>query len=141
MVVKGTIDKSQLKRIDSNEIRMLWAVDWWDGPQSGIAEYMGQRVYFNSFDEKFIQDPADPDDCKYLRIMAVFKLTPEQIASEEYWHNQFLENVGNSSHDFREETKDMKLKPEKEWQKFYQQYKERKKFILTQNDAIGWFEY
>ena len=42
-----TADHARLRQLDSTRIKLLFAMHWFDGPLSGLAEYEGRRVWFD----------------------------------------------------------------------------------------------
>jgi hypothetical protein len=40
------VDLSQAPQVDPSEINILWSVNYWDGPLSGILEWHGAQYWF-----------------------------------------------------------------------------------------------
>ena len=67
------------------DLTMLWHNGYYDGPLSGVAEYNGNKVYFDCIEEV---------DETGARIYGLYELSPEDIEYEEHWHNLFRDMVG-----------------------------------------------
>ena len=128
------------KQIPSTEITLLWHVDYWDGPLSGILLFANEYCWFKVIDNRFLEPTtchSNPlrigaiiDESEDPRKFIVIRLTAEQLLEEQYWHNLFCENVrGNTG-----------LRPREQWDNFYGPYKNRKPQDFSSNDILGWFE-
>jgi 3-isopropylmalate/(R)-2-methylmalate dehydratase small subunit len=40
-------DLSNVPRLDETAIRLIWSMEWWDGPLNGIVQYNGELCWFN----------------------------------------------------------------------------------------------
>lgn len=114
------------------ELKIVFAVNWWDGPLEGMCMHNNEKHWFYCEDE-------DNDS----RRFSIIKLTPEQIADEEKWHELFKEKVGESYpyvDGVRVKTTEQ-LKPQSMWNEFYDLYKLRKRpdYHLTEN-IVGYYE-
>lgn len=67
----------ELPRLDESRIRLLWHVDWWDGPLHGLAEYDGKKAWFA------FHDMDEPGRHYFYRL---YTLTEAQVAEAELWH-------------------------------------------------------
>ena len=41
------IDIAKLLQLDEREVHFLWRLDYYDGPLNGLAEYQGEKVWFD----------------------------------------------------------------------------------------------
>jgi hypothetical protein len=71
-----TADHARLPQLDSARIKLLFAMNWFDGPLSGLAEYEGRRVWF---------DFHHMDEEGLHFYYTLFPLTPEQNAAAVLW--------------------------------------------------------
>lgn len=104
--------------IKEEEIKIIFAVDWWDGPLSGVCIYNGEKHWFQATDEWYEEDKP------YWRRYAVIKLTPEQLAKEEAMHELYEEKIGDPRpYVDGVLTRDVSQKPKEMWHEFYDVYK------------------
>ena len=116
--------------------RLLWPLNYWDGPISGILEYQGRHYYFDRCDESDIEDETATWSRRYL----VYELSKEEFNEEMQWHNLFREHVGTHT-DYDEHGRtNHAVRPQSEHHKYYEKAKERTPRDYTQNKIIGWFE-
>lgn len=66
-----------LPQLDEARIRLVWHVDWWDGPLHGLAEYDGRKAWFA------FHDMDEPGRHYFYRL---FLLTNAQVAEAQLWH-------------------------------------------------------
>ena len=129
-------DLSDVPQIDRKDIKFIWYGNWWDGPIDGMLLYRNRKCWFDMFDKEESATWDNPSQ-RYL----VIELTAEQIETEEYWHNLFVENVG--SHMVPDENgvrhKD-RVKPRETWHEFYEPYKNREQADFSNNLVLGFFE-
>jgi hypothetical protein len=64
-------------------VTILWADDYWDGPLAGVALYEDRLHYFDT-----AWDP-EADDWTSPRRFRLWRLTDEQIATEQARHEAF----------------------------------------------------
>lgn len=77
--------------------QLMWCLDYWDGPLSGICCYNGDEHHFDMVKE-FVYNEEDEDgelDTCFCRVYAVIKLTNIQRAIEIYNHKVFQKYVGH----------------------------------------------
>ncbi|MCU0240192.1 MAG: hypothetical protein MUC29_12185, partial [Pyrinomonadaceae bacterium] len=86
----------ELPKIEKNEIRLLWADDWFDGVINGVLLYQNKKCRF-----EMIEENNDDNTQNFYRRYLIIELTERQLQEEEYWHKLFVENVG-SHFDFDE---------------------------------------
>ena len=119
-------------RIDAAMVRLLWAEDWFDGPLCGMAEVSGEGCWF-----QFVEEADDERADGWYRRYWLIRLSPEEVADEEYWHGEFTKYV-NSRYDFTRS--DNVVHPQSEWPKFYDRAASRTPRDLGGNPVIGWHE-
>lgn len=89
--------------------------------------------------EMIVENEAD--DPEWYRRFAVIRLTPEQIADEQYWHDLFRQHVGlHTDYGVDERRNHGAVLPQTGWNQFYDRYKERPKQDYSTNPVLGWFE-
>ena len=113
-----------LPQIPVNEVQIVWIVESWDGPRSGVLLYRGERCWFEVVAEN------NSDDAGWYRRFAVVELTREQAAEEQRWQELFEEKVGHHPN----------LQPRDRWPEFYEPYQHRTPVDVSRNQALGWFE-
>lgn len=116
------------------ELKIVFAVNWWDGPLEGMCMHNNEKHWFHCEDE----------DDSGLRKFSIIKLTTEQIADEEKWHELFKKTVGESYPyvDGVRVKETEPLKPQSMWHEFYDVYKLRKRteYHLNAENIIGYYE-
>ncbi len=130
----------KLPKINFDELKFLWANDWWDGAISGMLIYQNEKCQF-----ELICENDDTNSKDYYRRFLVIKLTVKQIEQEEYWHNLFKEKVGThydlDDNGVRQiETPAQNPKTEELHQEFYDAYQKSEKIDLSNNEFLGYYE-
>jgi len=122
-----------LSRIDRSSVRFLWHSSYWDDPQSGVLLHGGERCWFQVIEEN--------EGNEWFRRFLVVRLTDEQLREETSWHELFREKVGTHT-DYDEEEKRQvgALRPKETHHEFYDAYKDRQPWDLSDNTVLGWFE-
>ena len=77
-------DLSQLPRLDETEIHLLWYVDWWDGPLTGMVEYRGAKCWLRLHHEDE-SEVAGGGSSHYHYVL--YRLTQDQVEEAETWHS------------------------------------------------------
>jgi hypothetical protein len=129
-VTKDTIEK--IKKVDRDEVRLLWHVSYWDGPLTGLALYAGQKCWFQ------VVDPEAE-----TRVAVLRSLTKDQLAGEEEDHRLFQEHVGmNTDYDSSGNREVGHLRPVETRQVYYSAATgaEASRQSYGANPIIGWFE-
>lgn len=72
------------------DLKMIWHSGFWDGPLSGLAEYNGEKVWFDCVEDVDNQ----------IRRYAVYRLSTEELREVERNHKRFEKMVGyHCNHD------------------------------------------
>jgi hypothetical protein len=134
LIMKRT--KVNLHRAPRIEVKFLWHDDWWDGPLAGMCEHKGQKYFYFCHHENYRKTH------KYWRRYGVFKLTPDELVEAEYWHNLFVEKVGDHFDCDEGKRRSSELKPYDMHHEFYDAYKdyERPRYEEKQDRLIGFFD-
>jgi hypothetical protein len=121
--------------IPRSGVRLLWHCDFWDGPLSGMLLYQSEMCWYAMIVEN------EDDGEKWYRRFAVIRLTSEQAADEQYWHDQFRQHVGTHT-DYGDDERRTPgaVLPQQGWDAFYDRYNERPKPNYSGNLILGWFE-
>jgi hypothetical protein len=123
-------------RIDRADVHLLWHSAFWDGPLSGMVLYRGELCWCQMVAE------SDPDSAEWYRHFAVIRLSDEQRAEEQRWHDLFREKVGrHTDYDENQQRPVGELRPREEWPSFYDAYCERTPQDFSANEVLGWFEW
>jgi hypothetical protein len=94
-------------------MRMLWHVNYWDGPLSGLCLLNGRKHWFQIKGGVY-----DPDD--EAREFEIIYLTDEQIKAEDDRHNLWVKYVGeHCDYDEHNKRRDGDLRLRREWAQFY----------------------
>jgi hypothetical protein len=132
-MVRAASDGPEVDRgpaIDSKRVQILWHIDYWDGPLSGIASYMGKNYWF-----EVIDPDAEP------RAAILRSLTDAELAAEQQRHTLFVQNVGNhTDYDSAGKRSVGALRPSSTWDRYYKSAMataERPRY--DENPVVGWF--
>ncbi len=126
---------TKVTQIPRENVRILWHSGFWDGPLSGMLEYDGDQCWFEMFSEN------EDDDPTWYRRFAVIQLSPDQLADENHWQDQFRRHVGgHTDYDSGQERSHDSINPEEQWSQFYEKYKARAEPDYSPNRVLGWFE-
>ena len=111
-------------------VELLWAADYWDGPMAGLARHDGSDYWYEA--EAFDWD-TPPSERRYL----LYPMTDEELAAEHEAQRAFRKHVGtHTSYRDNRVVGRGKVRPESEWQKFYEKYEYRS---YADRPPIGWF--
>ena len=134
--ISGPDDYLRAPRFDRADVQLLWHVDFWDGPRSGMLAYRGEECWF-----QVVAESGD-DAADWYRRFVVLRLSPEQRAEERQWHELFRAKVG--VHSGNEEPGQRPpvgfLWPRERWREFYDPYRQRTPPDFSANVVLGWFE-
>lgn len=120
------MDVNHLDYPRADDVKILYADSWWDGPLSGMCQYNGESLYFNYIG----------GDDLYLYIAC--RLTPDQLQSEAERHNDFVKYVGD--HYCFTEDGSRNIKPPSEWHQFYDKYKDDPVSYYDESKIVIWFD-
>lgn len=114
-------------------VKLIYHIDYWDGPLSGVCEINGRRLMF-----KCIHDYHDVPN---WRIFKVFDLTPEEWADEDYRHKLFVENVGShTSYDSNDSRIFEPTQPQTQWDVYHKESKKIKTPNYDSKEILGYFD-
>ncbi len=128
--------------------RLLWHIDYHDGPRDGICEYNGKKYFFSQCDDWFYDEFGNNknqfDDGvrpSWRRRYVLIELTPEQLNEEMQTHKLFQQFVGvHTDYDAAGKRTVGETRPDTEWHKFYDVHENKPPKDYTKNKIIGWFE-
>lgn len=124
-------------RIERGDVRLLYHVDFWDGPISGLLVYRGEECWFAMVAES---DPDRSEEC--YRHFVILRLTAAQLAEEHSWHALFRQKVGTHTDDDGQGRRlPGALQPRDRWREFYDAYRRRTPPDFAGNEVLGWFEF
>jgi len=133
--LRDTQEYSKVSYLSQEEVKWLWINDYFDGPLEGMVE-VDSEMFLCKLAEEVEEEAAE----NWFRKYWIIKLTPDQLDTELYWHEEFCKYVGEHfvcSEDGSRKTAGAKH-PRVEWDKFYKPYKENYKPDFTNNEVIGW---
>jgi hypothetical protein len=124
-------------QIACDQVRLLWHVDFWDGPRSGMLVYLGEECWFQVVAE------SEEDASDWYRRFVVLRLTQEQHAEECRWHELFRAKVGVHTDYDEQQRRPTKgfVWPRENWDEFYEPYRNRTPRDFSGNEVLGWFEH
>lgn len=111
-------------------ITMLWHSNYYDGPLSGLAEYNEKKYWFD-----MVQD--DHDTLFHIRTFGLYKLSPEELETEEKRHRLFRDMVGHHC-DYGDNYAPYEGKDTTG--KYYKLSETWKDYNYTKNECIGVFD-
>jgi hypothetical protein len=113
------------------DVRLLWAFDFWDGPLSGVARSHGRHYWFQ------VEEPdwAVVDDWPAVRLYFLYPLTDLESADERKEHRRFEEHVRKHA-DYPYE---VMFKPGSDFLKFWDEQRERPDPEYTSRPPVGYF--
>lgn len=88
------------------DVKELYHVDYYDGPLTGMAEYLGKTYWFDLTQDDWIGDIEK-------RKFVLYEPTESQLNEYNHWNEEFKRYVKDGQ----------RLQPESEWPKFYDKYK------------------
>ena len=110
-IYNNNVNLQYLKNLHSPSTRLLWHLNYWDGPHSGVMLWNNQKCYFKSYEDITLQleDPEfdeteyDPQELmdptlKYLyqsvRFYKVYAVPPQTMSAFTHNHNMFDQYIG-----------------------------------------------
>lgn len=112
-----------IQQVDSSDVKILWAQDFWDGPRSGMLSWRGGEYWF-----EVIEESTDPDLKSWYRRFAIVQLTDEQHAEHARRHALFVEKVDGGR------------QPREIWDQYYSVAKTWPRIGLATNHVVAWFQ-
>jgi hypothetical protein len=128
-------------KLDRRKVKLLWVVDFYDAPLSGMALYEEKKQWYQMYNREEWLSGGDEVKPIYLLI----DLSDEQLREEEYWHDRFVREVWNGW-DYDEDEVALWHRPEKvkhgtsSAEEFGTVYEARSPQNFSENMVIGWFE-
>ena len=124
-----------LEYYNDSQIDVLWIDDFYDGMLSGICDIKGKKCKAEMISE------SSQEKCDWYRKYIIIELTEQQYKEELYWHNLFLENVGNHWDNTSEQKAIGNVVHSRDkWDNFYIPYKEKYKPNFNENKVVGWYK-
>lgn len=123
-----------LPRLEPSEFHLLWHCDFWDAPLSGMLGWAGGEFWFEC-----IHENPDPDG-EWFRRYAVLRLSPEQHAEENRWHDLFRRCVGTHTDYDAQGTRPGKVLPQEKWAEFYDAHRHRTPRDFVACEVVARFE-
>ena len=74
----------------NNEVKMVYDVNYYDGPLDGLLTYLDGKYWFTNIFEDWT--PSHCDDCdssRRIRWFVLFEPTGTQLEMHNYWHAKF----------------------------------------------------
>jgi hypothetical protein len=127
------IDYNVVRRAHSDELRMLWIDDYYDGPLSGMLLFKGRLCRYECCD--LADEHGNANVWRYV----IRELSDDQIADEERWHALFVEHVGDHWTIHGDGHRGA-VKPASEHAKFYDEYNKRGRVDYSTRPIVAWFE-
>ena len=120
-------------------VKILFASGWWDGPRTGLCEYENTIYRF----EVYIEEEYDEKEDEWTkRIYQMKKIELWQLAYELYWHSIFVSNVyrnANCRFQFEENLKNERFYMKEDFYK--KRKKEYQEIDYSKNEIIGTFKF
>ena len=118
-------------------VKMLFATNWWDGPLCGLCEYESKYYWFKIHQEEEYDDKKDEWSD---RVHIAYEIEPWQLSYELYWHSIFVSNVYRNAKcrtQFEEQMKNERFYMKEDF------YKKRKKEYqeIDFSKVIGTFKF
>lgn len=120
-------------------VKILYASGWWDGPLCGLCEYENKYYWFNVHEEEEWDEEKEEWG---NRIFKAYEIEPWHLAYELYWHSIFVSNVYRNAKCRFEFEENMKNERFYMKQDFYKKRKKEWKDIdYSNNNVIGTFKF
>lgn len=121
--------------IPREEIRLVWAEDFFDGPIAGLALFDGQLCRFDLAEES-----DTPERDGWFRRYWVLGLSESQRSAARRWHSLFQTHVGKHFDYDADWNRDVSaIRPREEWDKFYSEFKKQPRPDYSACPVLGWF--
>ena len=109
----------EMYKKSDNEIEMLWYVDYYDGPLSGVALYEGKHVWYQI-------SAWSHDNLFNVWQYKLYELSEDEFYDELNWHNRFLTDRDSGD--------------KKRFDKYYKDREKRDDPDYTKNKYLGEFD-
>lgn len=83
------VDLAGLSQIASDQVRLLWVNDWFDGPREAIVEHGGEHFLLVPHDRQAVAEQVPP----YRWLL--YRLSADRFVEEQRWHALFCHHVGD----------------------------------------------
>ena len=121
-----------LKKVSSNDYKIIWISDYYDAPISGLLFFDKKRYWFDMINKKEQSD-------QLIRRYAIVKLSKKQLEIELKIHNDFQKYVGTHW-----DKKRLSKPPKRVYGKEHLFYDKYLAYIESRpyenNKVIAWFE-
>ena len=109
-------------------VRVLWHLEYWDEPLSGVVEHGGTTYFFQA-------EPFDWDDPPSVHRLVVYQLSDEELEFERDEHERFRRYVGtHTDYDERGQRRVGEVRPRSEWPRFVGKGRD-----YAGHEIVGWF--
>ena len=104
------------------DVTLLWKCGYWDGVLSGFLVWKDNVYWF----EHFCENPDRSDD-RWYRRYGLYRVTKKEWIQEKIKHAEFQRFVGyNTDYNISLPEGIPLLKPQENWNKYYDKYKNSK---------------
>lgn len=135
---------------DNGLTRLLYHMDYHDGPLSGVMLWKGEKVYFKWVTETYFSDPTGHEDDSSsqdkdiisVRIIGVYRLLKEEMDALDKRHSLFQKYVGMHT-DYCADSGMRNIGAThdcSQWHHFYDSDSNPPTLTLTEYNCIGHFE-
>lgn len=94
-------DPEQETKIPREKIKLLYDLNFWDGPLSGVCRWEGKRYYFNCLYEETAILEDEPGDPEYVDSYGPVSPEWEWIFQYGYKSLADMDDLNENSHTFR----------------------------------------
>lgn len=123
-------DTSAYPHVATDDVRILWADDWYDGPLGGMCEVGGERLRFAC---------VDGGDGECWRRYALQRPTPEALAEAVRQRDLFRKHCG-TDFDYSAPPDTVERQPDEERAKFFEMAKSWPEIEWHTMPVVGWFD-
>ncbi len=123
-----------MEKVLWKDVILLWHSGYYDGPLSGMCQFRGEKLWFECEGEDRL--PGADENSERIRTFRFYRLTEEQMASEEKWYELFRENVGTHC-DYSNGKRTVGLvRPKESWAKYYGVAEEKPELNLAAAELL-----
>ncbi len=119
-------------RLDTDEFRLLWVDDWYDGLLAGMSVLGGERLYLELHDRSVLGDRNDP------WCWVVLRLSAAALAEQERQHALFAHHVGE--HWCSHRAPHLTIEGARSFPFFYEQKATSRALTRADCEVIGWLD-